>query len=235
MQDATGKTGPPQANRPDRAPAPPCPTPPRISEAQIGQWANTLRAERQNRHLAERTGLERAQHRARLHKDKEFDAFYGTTRRETQAELAAIRERQARSGPGALLYRMGAQARADEARAQALDKSLDTLTWRETEAREGLRAAQAKETQALLARQGQARAYDERQIATAYARGRVPEVGNDNGRGQDRGVVWQDSRRAGDRAQEARTSASDERQEARASANDVGRPGRGAGPEREPG
>ena len=224
MAQATRTDAPAPANDQARATQPPCPPPPRASQgesaqAEVALWANRLRAERQDRQLAERAELGRAHQRALLHKDRSLEAFYGPTQREAQAELDAIRQRQARAGMGALLYRLGGQAKADAARAEALDKSLANIAWRQTEARTALRTAQAKEVEALLLRHGKEREADEQRFAHAQERGRVPDDSCQATHERATRMSWEGAAR--ERAQGAQTPAP---------ANDLGQSGPEAGP-----
>ncbi|MCB1810898.1 MAG: MobA/MobL family protein [Candidatus Competibacteraceae bacterium] len=130
----------------------------------VEAWANRKRAELQSHQLDERGELGRRHDRATLRVQAQLEQTYGGADSAWQAQLAAIRARQARGG---LWYSL-TQAKQDRADALNLERSLADSAQRQQEVTEALAHRQAAERRALELAHEQAQARLEQQLERAW-------------------------------------------------------------------
>lgn len=109
-------------------------------------------------------------------KEREILIYYETAIGETRRDLRAIEERQRRPGLKGLMERL--QNRDDAGRAEGLRLSLDNAQTRYEGARARIDLQKQEHRDKLAAQQAREREAQERQIAQAYSRGRIPEADN---------------------------------------------------------
>ena len=165
--------------RGEESQGPPPPAAPPSEEEQrerLHAWAMAQRDALRHRHLDEERAHENTLGGWFGAKEREILIYYETAIGETRRDLRAIEERQGKPGLKGLMERL--QNRDDAGRAEGLRLSLDNAQTRYEGARARIDLQKQEHRDKRAAQQAREREAQERQIAEAYSRGRIPEADN---------------------------------------------------------